>query len=143
MTLRDKAWQLPLRLAAGTFVLNSGLSKWEADEAHAKQAHGFASATYPFLGEIDAKAFTKALAASEIAIGAAVLVPIVSTALAGAGLTAFSAGLGGLYLRTPGMRQEGSLRPTEQGIPLAKDVWLLAIGLSLVIDGLRGKRKRS
>jgi hypothetical protein len=143
MTLRDKAWQLPLRLAAGAFVLNSGLSKWEADEAHAKQVHGFASATYPFLGEIDAKAFTKALAASEIAIGAAVLVPIVSTALAGAGLTAFSAGLAGLYLRTPGMRQEGSLRPTEQGIPLAKDVWLLAIGLSLVIDGLRGKRKRS
>lgn len=143
MTLRDKLWQLPLRLAAGSFVLNSGLSKWDVDEAHAKQLHGFATGTYPFLAEVDPQTFAKALAASEIAIGIAVLVPIVPTALAGAGLTAFSGGLAGLYLRTPGMRQEGSLRPTEQGIPLAKDVWLLAMGLALVIDGLRGKRKRS
>jgi hypothetical protein len=36
------------------------------------------------------------------------------------------------------MRLEGSLRPTEQGIPLAKDVWLAAIGASLIIDGLAG-----
>ncbi|MGH3599083.1 MAG: hypothetical protein ACRDQH_02200 [Pseudonocardiaceae bacterium] len=27
----------------------------------------------------------------------------------------------GLYLRTPGMRQQGSLRPTENGVALAKD----------------------
>ena len=32
------------------------------------------------------------------------------------------------------MRQEGSLRPTRQGIPLAKDVWLLGIGASLILS---------
>jgi hypothetical protein len=32
------------------------------------------------------------------------------------------------------MRQEGSLRPTRQGIPLAKDSWLLGIGTSLVLS---------
>jgi hypothetical protein len=62
------------------------------------------------------------------------LIPTVPAALAGVGLSAFSLGLLGLYLRTPGMRKEGSLAPTEQGLPLAKDVWLLGIGLSLVLD---------
>ena len=57
-------------------------------------------------------------------------------ALAGAGLTAFSSGLLGLYVRTPGMRKKGSPFPTQQGITLAKDVWLVGIGLGLILDGL-------
>ena len=56
--------------------------------------------------------------------------------LAGLGLAGFSAGLLGLYLRIPGMRQNGSLRPTPQGTPLAKDAWLLGIGLSFVLDAI-------
>jgi hypothetical protein len=46
----------------------------------------------------------------------------------------FSAGLLGLHLRTPGMRRAGSLRPTQQGLPIAKDVWMLGAGL--VVDAL-------
>ncbi|WP_406465833.1 hypothetical protein [Streptomyces sp. NBC_01622] len=65
---------------------------------------------------------------------------MVPAAVAGAALTAFSAGTLGLYLRTPGMRREGSLRPTEQGIPLAKDVWMLGIGISLIIEGVTEHR---
>ncbi len=42
----------------------------------------------------------------------------------------------GLYLRTPGMTKEGSVLPTQQGIALAKDTWMLGIGLSLVIDDI-------
>jgi hypothetical protein len=42
----------------------------------------------------------------------------------------------GLYARTPGIRKQGSLFPTQQGIPLAKDAWLMGIGLGLVIDDL-------
>jgi hypothetical protein len=34
------------------------------------------------------------------------------------------------------MRQPGSLRPTQEGIGLAKDAWILAIGLALVFDAL-------
>ncbi|WP_427891801.1 hypothetical protein ACQHIV_04120 [Kribbella sp. GL6] len=63
--------------------------------------------------------------------------------LAGAGLTAFSAGLAGLYLRTPGLRCPGSLRPTDQGVPIAKDVWLLAIGTALVVGNLDDRIRRS
>ena len=36
----------------------------------------------------------------------------------------------------PGMRKEGSPFPTQQGVPLAKDVWMIGIGLGLVIDDL-------
>jgi len=41
-----------------------------------------------------------------------------------------------MYLRTPEMREEGSLRPTAQGMSIAKDVWMFGIGLTLLIDGL-------
>jgi hypothetical protein len=139
MNLRAIARQLPLRLAAGSYVLNSGLSTWDADEVTAKQLQDFAVGTYPFLAKLDPRTFAKLLAAGELALGAAVL--LLPGAIAGAGLAAFSAGLIGLYLRTPGMRQEGSLRPTEQGIPLAKDVWLLGIGTSLIVDDLLEGRR--
>lgn len=134
--IRQKAWQLPLRAAAGAYILNSGLTKRGADAATAGQLHGFASGTYPFLQKVDPQLFNRSLSASEIALGAAVLLPVVPSALAGLALTAFSAGLLGLYLRTPGMREEGSLRPTQQGTAIAKDVWLLAIGAALIIDDL-------
>jgi hypothetical protein len=32
------------------------------------------------------------------------------------------------------MRQPGSLRPTEQGLALAKDTWILGMGLGLIIE---------
>jgi hypothetical protein len=63
-------------------------------------------------------------------------VPVIPSAVAGAGLTAFSGGLLGLYARTPGMRKDGTPFPTQQGIALAKDVWMVGIGLGLVIDDL-------
>ena len=58
---------------------------------------------------------------------------------------AFSAGLVGLYLKTPGARRPGSLRPTPEGVGMFKDTWLLGIGLSLLADdvvrtGLRMRR---
>jgi hypothetical protein len=48
-----------------------------------------------------------------------------------------------LYLRTPGMRDEGSLRPTQQGIPLAKDAWMVGIGLALMVDEVTERTRRS
>ncbi|MEV0992187.1 hypothetical protein [Streptomyces sp. NPDC049949] len=77
---------------------------------------------------LDAQKFVRVLSAGELAIAAMLLVPLVPAAVAGVALTAFSAGSLGLYLRTPGMRQEGRLRPTGQGIALAKDIWLLEAG---------------
>ena len=92
--------------------------------------------TFPFLAKLKPRDFARLLAASEMALGTAILLPVVPAALAGAGLTAFSASLLAMYVQTPGMRREHSLRPTGQGTALAKDVWMLAIGLGLVVDGL-------
>ena len=89
---------------------------------------------------MDPARFVKTLSAGEIALGAALLVSVVPTFLAGAALTAFSAGTLGFYLRTPGMRREGSLRPTAQGLPIAKDAWLLGAGVSLMVDGLTDRK---
>ena len=57
----------------------------------------------------------------------------VATRAAGAAMAGFSAGLIQLYLKTPGMRRAGSIKPTRDGIGLAKDVWLLGAGLTLLL----------
>ena len=138
-----RAWHVPARLATGAFILNTGISKLkETDEEHQKQLHGMAANAYPVLESLDPRMFSRVLAGSEVALGAALLLPLVSPGLAGAGLTAFSGGLIGLYLRTPGMREHGSLRPSAQGMPVAKDVWMLAIGTGLLMDGVAARARR-
>ncbi|HMG62176.1 MAG TPA: hypothetical protein VK599_04435, partial [Streptosporangiaceae bacterium] len=105
--------------------------------------HGFAAATYPFVGKLKPQDFARLLAVSEIALGSALLVPVVPAGVAGAGLVAFAGGLLGLYARTPGMRKEGSIFPSQEGTALAKDVWMAGIGLGLVIDELADRRRES
>jgi hypothetical protein len=134
MISRSLLRQLPVRVTTGAYVLNSGFGKLQADQETAESLQGFAATTYPMLGKLDARRFTTLLAAGEIMTGVALLVPLVPAVVAGTALTGFAGALLGLYLKTPGMRKEGSLRPTEQGISLAKDVWLLGVGLSLVLD---------
>jgi hypothetical protein len=129
-----KLRHLPSRLATGAFMVNSGWSKLSVDRETAEGLHAMATGTYPSLRNLDPERFTRLLAVSELALGAALLLPVVPTGLAGAALTGFSAGFLGLYLNTPGMRQAGSIRPTQQGTPLAKDVWLLGIGAGFVLD---------
>ncbi|MEV8453324.1 hypothetical protein AB0467_11190 [Streptomyces sp. NPDC052095] len=125
----------PPRLATGAFILNSGLGKLKADAETAQGLHGMACVAYPFLERIGPERFTRLLAWSEITVGTALLAPCVPTRLAGLALTGFSGGLVGLYLRVPGMREPGSLRPTQDGIPLAKDFWMLGIGLGFLGAG--------
>jgi len=93
MRFSVKASHLPQRIAAGAFILNSGLGKWSADDEAAAQLHGFAVGTYPFLAKLKPRDFVRLLSASEIALGAALLLPVVPSALAGAGLAAFSGGV--------------------------------------------------
>jgi hypothetical protein len=130
------------RISAGAFILNSGLGKRGADEGTAAGLHGFATGTYPFLKSVDPATFVKVLAYSEIAVGTALLTPFVPTAVAGALLTGFSGGLLGLYLNTPGMRKPGSLAPTQEGLTVAKDVWLLGIGIGLLTRGTIDREPR-
>jgi uncharacterized membrane protein YphA (DoxX/SURF4 family) len=136
MGFSARARRLPGRLAAGAFILNAGLNKWSADEATAAALHGMATATYPALARFKPADFARLLSIGEITLGTALLLPVVPAAVAGAGLTAFSAALLGIYARTPGMTTEDGIRPSQQGTALAKDVWLLGIGAGLTIDGL-------
>jgi uncharacterized membrane protein YphA (DoxX/SURF4 family) len=128
--LRD----IPTRVATGAFVLHSGLEKWKGTEERAKGLHGMASGAFPVLSKVEPPTFMKALALAEIGTGAALLLPVVSNKIAGVALTAFSGSLIGLYFRTPGMRQPGSIWPTQQGIAVSKDIWMLGIGLGLLAD---------
>jgi hypothetical protein len=132
MTRRDRLWQLALRLPTGLYILDSGLAKRAADEKTAASLHGLAAGTYPPVARLEPSAFTRVLSAGEVALGAALLAPIVSARVAGAALTAFGAGLVGLYVGTPGLRRPGSPFPSQDGIALAKDCWLLGIGLALL-----------
>lgn len=132
--MKFQIWHIPVRAVTGAFILNSGLSKLKADEEEMhKGLHGMASTAYPQLGSVDPRTFTKALGVAETTLGAALLTPLVGPGLAGAGLTAFAGGLMGLYFRVPGMTQDG-IRPSQQGVALAKDSWLLGIGLALMVD---------
>ena len=76
------------------------------------------------------------LAASEIAIGTALLVPVVPNAVAGAALTGFSGSLLAMYARTPAHAQAGQHLAEPHWLAVSKDVWMLGIGLGLVADGL-------
>jgi hypothetical protein len=134
MSLSTKLRRVPGRVTTGAFILNSGLGKLKGDEATAKAIHGMASGAYPALGKIPPKVFLKGLAAGEVALGSALLLPIVPAGLAGLGLTGFSASMLGMWWRLPGMHEPKSLKPTQQGTAIAKDVWMLGIGAGLVID---------
>ncbi|MEU5948780.1 hypothetical protein ABZ793_24915 [Micromonospora sp. NPDC047465] len=136
-----KVSHLPLRVSTGAFILNSGLGKRSLEGEAAQGMHGMAVGAIPQLGQLDPNRFARLLSRAEVALGAVLLAPFVPSALAGLGLAAFGAGLVQLYLKTPGMREPGSLRPTQQGIGLAKDVWLLGAGLTLVLDDLTLRRR--
>jgi hypothetical protein len=140
--MATKPWHLPVRLAAGAFVLQQGLSKRQADEGTAKWLHERATLVFPQFGDMDPKAFATLLSTSEVLLGTSLLaIPFVPPLLAGLGLSAFGGLLNTLYLRAEGTTQEGSIAPTPQGIALAKDVWLTAIGLALVLDSVFAPRR--
>ena len=94
-----------------------------------------AADAYPSLEKVPPKPFAKALAVGEIAHrrrGARSR--SCPPALAGLALTGFSGALLGMWWRTPGMHEEDSPRPTQQGTAIAKDVWMFGIGISLLLD---------
>lgn len=131
---------LPLRAASGAFILNSGIGKLDLDAESAAGMQAMAARAFPQVEQMKPEEFGKLLALAETALGAALLLPIVPRVVAGLGLTAFSSGLLWMYHKTPGLTVDG-VRPTPDGIAIAKDVFLLGIGLSLVADGLTPKRR--
>ena len=112
---------IPIRVATGAYILNSGISKLGADEGTAQFLHGAAAGTYPSVfKDMKPKTFAQVLAYSEIAVGGALLLPKVSSTVAGAALTGFGASLLGMYLKTPSMTLDDGIRPSPDGIGVAK-----------------------
>jgi len=123
-------------VSTGAYILNSGLGKFGADDETNKHLHAAAVSTFPALGKLDPKLFGKGLAVAECALGGALLLPIVPVGVVGVGLAAFSGAMLTMYYKTPGMHAEGSIRPTVEGSPVAKDVWLAGIATSLLVDAV-------
>jgi hypothetical protein len=138
-----KISHIPPRLASGAFILNAGVGKLSIDADAAARVHSMAAGTYPFLSKVDPPVFVKALAVGEIGVASVLLAPVVPAWLAGAVLAGFSGALLTMYLKTPGMTKEDGVRPTQQGTPLAKDVWMLGSGLNLFLDGLADRRRKA
>jgi hypothetical protein len=129
-----KLRQVPPRAATGAFILHSGLQKWKGDDATAEAMHKMACGAYPVFERLTPQQFLRLLSCGELVTGSLLLAPFVPGAVAGAFLTGFSSALLGFYGRTPGMRQPGSVWPTQEGTVLAKDSWMLGIGLGLIAD---------
>jgi hypothetical protein len=144
--MATKLWHVPVRLATGAIILDQGLLKLGADDDTAKWLHGQAVQAFPQFADMEPREFVQLLSAGEIALGTALLgIGFVPSSLAGLALGAFGGSLVRLYLKAPGTRREGSVAPSQQGVGLAKDSWMLAIGIALVLDavfGSRGRRRR-
>ena len=144
--MATKLWHVPVRLATGAIILDQGLLKLKADDDTAKWLHGQAVHAFPQFAEMEPKEFVQLLSAGEIALGTALLgIGLVPSSLAGLALGVFGGSLTRLYLKAPGTRREGSIAPSQQGVGLAKDSWMLAIGTALVLDavfGSGGRRSR-
>jgi hypothetical protein len=141
--MATKLWHVPVRLATGAIILDQGLSKLGADDDTAKWLHGQAIQAFPRFQDMDPKDFVQLLSTCEIALGTALLgIGVVPSSLAGLGLGAFGGSLTRLYLKAPGTRREGTIAPSQQGIGLAKDSWMLAIGTALVLDAVFGSRRK-
>jgi hypothetical protein len=136
MSLSAKLRRAPLRLVTGVFILDGGIKKLSGDASAATAIHGMATGTYPSLGSMEPKQFLKTLAIGEIGLGSVLLLPKFPTSVAGAALTGFSGALLNMWWRTPGMHEPGSPRPTQAGTAVAKDVWMLGIGLGLLLDAV-------
>jgi hypothetical protein len=138
-----KLWHVPVRLATGAIILDQGLLKLGADEDTVRWLHGQAVQAFPQFADMEPRDFVQLLSTGEIALGAALLgIGFVPSSLAGLGLGLFGGSLTRLYLKAPGTRREGSIAPSQRGIGLAKDSWMLAIGTALVLDAVFGSRRK-
>ena len=134
MSLSAKLRRAPLRIASGAYLLNSGVTKLSADDETAKRMQELASGAYPVTDKLQPNVFVKTLGAAEIAVGGALLLPIVPPVAAGAALAGFSGLVLNMYVNSPQLHEGSSPRPTVEGATYVKDVALAGIGIGLIAD---------
>lgn len=131
---------LALRAIPGAFILNSGYGKLNLDEQTAGQLQSMAANAFPAVKDLDAETFGKALAYSEFVVGGALVLPVIPSRVAGLALGAFAGGLLTMYFKTDEMTEEDGIRPSQAGTAVAKDSWIAAIALALILQS-KGKKK--
>lgn len=124
-----------LRAIPGAFILNSGIGKIGMPKEMAEALQSAAVKGVPQFEDLSPEQFGKLLTAAEIGIGGALLAPVVPTRVAGLALGGFAAGMMAMYFKTPEMTEEDGIRPSQDGIALAKDSWLAAIAAALILKG--------
>jgi uncharacterized membrane protein YphA (DoxX/SURF4 family) len=139
LSLRLHAHDVPSRLATGAYILHTGIGKWNGSEEQAAGLHSMAAGAYPALRDIPPAKFMRMLAVGEIVTGTLLLLPV-RNRLAGLALATFAGALLTMYLRTPSLHEPGSFWPTQAGIAVSKDIWMLGIGLGLLV-GHKRKQK--
>ncbi|MHA2788398.1 hypothetical protein ACXZ66_04530 [Corynebacterium sp. S7] len=138
------ASSIALRAIPGAFILNSGIGKLQTPPEASAGMQQFAATGISALNKLPADKFGKILGAAETTLGAALLTPFVSNRLAGAGLTAFGTGLLTLYFGNEANTEDDGVRPSSDGTVLAKDSWLVAIGVALMAlpKGKKAKKNK-
>ncbi|WP_315914538.1 DoxX family membrane protein [Arthrobacter sp. lap29] len=130
-----------LRLVSGAFILNSGIGKLKITPEHAAGLQSAAQQVFPQVAAWKPEQFGSRLAYTEVALGAFILAPFVSSRLAGLALGGFSGGLVATYLKSPGMTEQDGIRPTSAGTAMAKDFWLAGISLALLFHRKKSPQK--
>jgi uncharacterized membrane protein YkgB len=129
-----------MRLVTGAFILNSGIGKLHLDHGQAEGLKSMAVNAYPALEAMQADKFGKLLGLAEISVGAALLTPFIPSRMAGLALAGFSGSLLRMYFKTPALTEADGIRPSQDGTPVSKDVWMFGIAVALILDR---KRKTS
>ena len=124
-----------LRGVTGAFIANPGTGKIGMSAEHSAGIQQVAASGILALTSLPSDKFGTWLGSAETAIGASLLAPFVPDKLAGAALAAFSGGLLSMYFRDPANTEADGIRPSQQGMALSKDVFMLAIGLALMVQG--------
>lgn len=130
---------IAMRGITGAWILNSGIGKTGMDNGTANYLKNMAASGVPALGKLSDEQFKQFLVAGETVVGGALLAPFVPNRVAGAGLAIFSAGMLSMYFKNDSMTEKDGVRPSQEGTPLAKDMWLAAIAAGLIFG--RGKKK--
>ncbi|QGU03969.1 hypothetical protein [Corynebacterium comes] len=128
-----------LRGVSGAFIANSGVGKIGMPAEYSAGIQQMAASGIPAMAKLPSDKFGTLLGYAETGIGAALLAPFVPNKLAGAALTAFSGGLMTMYFANPENTEADGIRPSQEGTSLAKDVFMLAIGLALMAQGGNSK----
>lgn len=130
-----------LRLIPAAMIINSGIGKLSMDAQSSAGLQQFAATGIKEMEKLPSDKFGKFIGISELAVGGALAAPFIPNRLAGAALTVFGSGLMTLYFNNEGNTLEDGVRPSESGLPLAKDSWLVAIGLGLMLSDSNKKSK--